>query len=208
MTHYVTRDRWCALMRSFGTADHLDMFGRVQAAYSEPQRFYHDVTHIDACLAQFDAVLALAQAPAEVEMALWMHDAVYVPRASDNERKSADWAVAFLRSAGVSERRAELVEAHIMATVHAVEPASSDSRLVVDIDLSILGRDEATYDAFERNVRREYRWVPWFLYRRKRIEVLRSFLDRSRIYFTAAFHERFESSARANLARAIAVLAS
>lgn len=194
-------------MRSFGTADHLDMFGRVQAAYSEPHRFYHDVTHIDACLAQLDAVRALAQAPAEVEMALWMHDAVYVPRASDNERKSADWAAAFLQSAGVSKPRADRVEAHIMATVHAVEPAGADSRLVVDIDLSILGRDEATYDLFERNVRREYRWVPWFLYRRKRIEVLRSFLDRSRIYFTDTFHERFESAARANLARAIATLA-
>lgn len=95
-----------------------------------------------------------------------------------------------------------------MATVHAAEPQDPDSRLVVDIDLSILGRDEAIYDAFERNVRQEYRWVPWFVYRRKRIEVLGAFLERPRIYFTESFRASHESSARANLARAIAMLST
>jgi predicted metal-dependent HD superfamily phosphohydrolase len=93
-----------------------------------------------------------------------------------------------------------------MATVHAAEPRDPDSRLVVDIDLSIFGRDETIYDAFERNVRKEYQWVPWFVYRRKRIEVLGAFLERPRIYFTESLRERYESSARINLARAIATL--
>ncbi len=194
------------MMRAFGVADHRAMFDQVQAAYREPHRFYHAVAHIDACLDQFDRSHSLARSPAEVEMALWLHDVVYVPRASDNEVRSARWAVDFLRSAGVTEARTSLVETHIMATVHAAEPLDPDSRLVVDIDLSILGRDETIYDAFERNVRQEYRWVPWFLYRRKRIEVLRAFLERPRIYFTESFRERYESAARANLARAIAML--
>ena len=49
---------------------------------------------------------------------------------------------------------------------------------VVDIDLSILGRNRQDYDLFEERVRKEYKWVPGPLYRRKRIEVLESFLKR------------------------------
>jgi predicted metal-dependent HD superfamily phosphohydrolase len=101
---------------------------------------------------------------AEVEAALWYHDAIYTPRANDNERRSAELADTFLRSVGVSATSVSKVQSHIMATVHAAEPIDPDSRLVVDIDLSILGQDIAAYDQFERSVREEYKWVPWFLY--------------------------------------------
>jgi predicted metal-dependent HD superfamily phosphohydrolase len=81
-----------------------------------------------------------------------------------------------------------------------------DARLVVDIDLSILGQDELVYDQFERSVREEYKWVPWFLYRRKRTEILRGFLDRESIYATEPFRQRYETAARTNLERAIRAL--
>ena len=83
------------------------------------------------------------------------------------------------------------------------QPIDDDARLVVDIDLSILGQAEQVYDVFERSVREEYKWVPWFLYRRKRIEILRSFLERESIYGTDRFRQRYESGARSNLDRAI-----
>lgn len=85
-------------------------------------------------------------------------------------------------------------------------PRSGDETLVVDIDLSILGRDAPRYDEFEQRVRKEYRWVPLVLYRRKRIEILESFLKRPRIYGTDHFHARYEEQARRNLQRAIQTL--
>jgi predicted metal-dependent HD superfamily phosphohydrolase len=50
---------------------------------------------------------------------------------------------------------------------------------------------------------REFDSVPSLLFRRKRAEILESFLARPRIYTTELFGERYESQARHNLAKAI-----
>ena len=190
-------------MSSFGVADHPEMFERIIKAYAEPHRHYHTAAHIDACLREFDSVRSLAQSGSEVEAALWFHDVIYDTRASDNELQSAEMAWRFLASSGVSSSIHARVYSHILATAHKGKPDDDDARLVVDIDLSILGQDEQVYDVFERSVREEYKWVPRFLYRRKRIEILHSFLARDSIYGTEPFRQRYESAARSNLERAI-----
>ena len=53
---------------------------------------------------------------------------------------------------------------------------------------------------------REYNWVPGLLYRRERRQVLRSFLQRERLYFTAALRTRLEAQARQNLTAELAAL--
>ena len=199
-------ERWTALMRSFGLSDNLHMLERINSAYTEPHRCYHTPAHIEACLREFDSVRSLAQSEAEIEIALWFHDVIYVPRASDNERRSADMASQFLASAGVPPAVCARVHSHVMATVHNAEPIDPDARLLVDVDLSILGQDAELYDRFERAVREEYKWVPWFLYRRKRGDILRSFLEREFIYCTEPFRQRYELAARTNLEHAIGAL--
>ncbi len=139
---------------------------------------------------------------------MWFHDAVYLTEAADNERRSADMAAQFLLSAGASTSMCARVHSHVMATVHDAEPADPDARLLVDVDLSILGQDSKTYDQFERAIREEYQWVPLLDYRRKRRDVLESFMKRKFIYSTQPFRERYELSARSNLERAIGALAS
>lgn len=196
-------DRWSSLMHAFGIGPHLDTYERLVAAYSEPHRHYHTPAHIRACLTELDAAHDLAIFSAEVEIALWFHDAVYSPTASDNETRSATWVTEFLSSAGLPQEPRERVHQHIMATRHEAQPGTNDSALVVDIDLSILGQNPTTYDAFEKNVREEYRWVPWFLYQRKRREILHSFLKRDSIYTMAYFRNRYEKSARLNLRNAL-----
>jgi len=76
----------------------------------------------------------------------------------------------------------------------------------VDIDLSILGADAKTYDEFEKAVRQEYRIIPMFIYRRKRAEVLHSFLLRPHIYQNEPFLSEREHQARANLSNAVSQL--
>jgi predicted metal-dependent HD superfamily phosphohydrolase len=107
---------------------------------------------------------------------------------------------------GVSPEAVEGIRSHIMATRHVGVSPDDDGRLVVDIDLAILGSDPTRYAEFERDVRKEYRWVPGIVYRRKRAEILQSFIDRPRIYHWEAVHERFEAQARRNVSQAIRAL--
>jgi predicted metal-dependent HD superfamily phosphohydrolase len=93
-----------------------------------------------------------------------------------------------------------------LATAHVADALTGDAALVVDIDLSILGRPQQVYDQFEKNVRREYWWVPRRRYVAARREILQSFLARSAIYHWPQFQELYEATARVNLERAIDAL--
>jgi predicted metal-dependent HD superfamily phosphohydrolase len=202
----MTPERWSSLLRGLGVGPDDSTYEGLSAAYAERHRAYHTGRHIDECLARFDEVRALAGEPFEVECALWFHDAIYDPMSSNNEARSADRAGEFLQKHRMAPYRIERVRRHVMATRH-VEPLSADdSGLVVDIDLSILGSAPERYAEFERDVRREYRWVPATVYRRKRAEILRSFLERPRIYHFDRMADQFELAARRNVAGAVRTL--
>ncbi len=173
------------------------------ARYGEPHRHYHSVQHLAECLALFEEVTSLAQQPAAVELALWFHDAIYEVKSSRNEEASADWAREVLLGAGVSLALAATVHALVLATRHRALPRAPDECLLLDIDLAILAAERARFDQYEQQIRAEYAFVPGFLFGLKRREILRSFLDRPRIYATEHFHARLERAARENLQRAI-----
>lgn len=203
--HVASRDRWNALWQRLGAPeDPAGLYDEVMAAWEEPGRAYHGSGHLAACLQELDD--HAGEGREEVELAIWFHDAVYRPRRSDNEQESADWAREAVARAGLGEDLGRRVAALILATLHDALPSTDDARLLVDIDLAILGRPPEAFDRYEEAVRQEYRWVPFFLYRRKRREVLTSFLERPSIYSTPAFRERYETQARENLARSIARL--
>ena len=200
--------RWRGLMSALGLGDQDQTYAALAAAYGARGRHYHNQDHIAACLALLEEHAGLAAHPAEVELALWFHDAVYSTRASDSEAKSADWAAEFLAEAGAEAAVADRVATHVRATRHDAAPPPGDSALVVDIDLSILGREPAVFDAFDQAIRKEYAWVPGFLYRQKRRQLLEHLLERPQLYATPALRDRFEAPARANLQRALGRLAS
>jgi predicted metal-dependent HD superfamily phosphohydrolase len=98
------------------------------------------------------------------------------------------------------------IAALIMATKHDRNPASPDEALLIDVDLSILGRSPEEFAAYDAAIRREYSEVPEDQYRTGRVKVLEGFLHRDAIYLTEFFRERFEASARRNLEQAISSL--
>ena len=178
------------------------------ACCAEPHRGYHTLQHLRECIAGLDDVLALAGRPGEVEIALWFHDAVYDVQAHDNEARSAEWAKQAMLGAGASTEAARRVHALVMATRHDALPSSADARLVVDIDLSILGADARRFDEYEDQVRREYAWVADDVFRARRREVLQRLLGRRTLYGTTHFRDRLEQRARENLQRSLRQLES
>jgi predicted metal-dependent HD superfamily phosphohydrolase len=194
---------WQRAWRDIGArADGVVLRDRLLACYGEPQRRYHSLQHLGECLAAFESAAAFAEHPAEVELALWFHDAVYELRASDNEARSADWARDALVEAGVAPDSVARVHALVMDTRHQAEPQGRDARLLVDIDLAILGSAADRFAEYETQIREEYSFVPGWLFRRKRRAILRSFLERPRIYGTPFFHDGLEARARYNLGQA------
>jgi predicted metal-dependent HD superfamily phosphohydrolase len=152
------------------------LFSDLVVRYREPHRRYHTLQHLEECFARFDEIRALAPHPREVELAIWFHDAIYDPRRSDNEARSADWARSI-----AGERVYELV----MATRHEAVPQSADAKVLVDVDLWILGAPQERFEEYEAQVREEYGWVPALAYEGKRRQLLESFAARPTIYNTA-----------------------
>ena len=183
--------------------DPAPIFAKLHRAYHEPQRAYHGIHHLHDCLQQFDCVYDQAVSPIELEIALWYHDAIYDPHARDNEARSAAWARRDLHAGRVSPARIEAIDELIMATKHDGEPLSPDAALLVDIDLSILGRSREEFEHYDRAIRAEYAWVPEDQYRAGRSAVLERFLARPAIYTTPWFRARYEKAARRNLTLAL-----
>jgi predicted metal-dependent HD superfamily phosphohydrolase len=179
------------------------LFERLLARYSEPSRQYHSLQHLQECVSHFEAAAGLAICPAEVEMALWFHDAIYELGRHDNEAASASWAETELVSAGVDRAAVDRVKALIMATLHTATPSGTDECLLIDIDLSILGAAEARFQEYEGQIRGEYSFVPEPLFSQKRKEILLSFLNRPRIYSTEYFFQKLETVARNNLSQVV-----
>ena len=179
------------------------MFERVIACYSEPHRKYHTVRHLDECLAKLQELRTEANHPEEVELALWFHDAVYDTKRQDNEAKSAEWARATATAANLPGAVGERIYNLILATRHDAEPSEFDEKVLVDVDLSILGEAPERFDEYESQIREEYSWVPTIEFRSKRREILKRLLARASIFSTRKFAEAYEARARANLERSI-----
>jgi predicted metal-dependent HD superfamily phosphohydrolase len=200
--------RFKGLWRRLGAAgDGAAVFTALDAAYREPVRVYHTTEHLADCLDRLDEFRDPEAERDMVEAAIWFHDAVYHPRSSDNEMRSAEWAAQALRDAGVAGSLVERIRVLVLLTRHLGPPADPAGRLLCDIDLSILGREPGEFERFERAIRAEYAWVPEPEYRTGRARILRGFQEREPLYQTVPFRLRYEEAARRNLAGALTRLA-
>jgi predicted metal-dependent HD superfamily phosphohydrolase len=194
------REQWTATWRGLGAAAPAGVYEELIARYAEPHRHYHTARHLEECFAELAGVRHEAERPAEVELALWFHDAIYDTRRHDNERRSAEWARSVALAAGLDASVADRVAALVMTTRHDAVPDGADARVLVDVDLSILAAPEERFDEYERGVRREYAWVPGVVFARERRKILARLLERRQLFATQHLAAR-EQRARANLAR-------
>ena len=196
-------ERWTQLWRmTTGQIPPLEYFWQLATMYSEPHRHYHNERHIADCLTEFDNARDATAGTRAIELAIWFHDAIYEPHATDNEELSAQLAAEWIKKFGGKPALADSVHNLVLAT-KTHESTNNEAALLLDVDLSILGRPPERFDEYERQIREEYFWVEQSVFDAKRAEILRQFQGRDRIYQTDYFFQRLESQARLNLQASI-----
>ncbi len=181
-------------------------FANLVGKYSEKQRHYHTLSHVENCLKQMDLLSNLVSDKFCIEASIWFHDVIYDPKQSNNEELSAAYAQDFLQSIQLSESQIQKITSLILLTKHPSHPQTDDEKYLIDVDLSILGSSTDTYELYETWIREEYAHVPLKKYKEGRKEVLSSFIQTDYLYCSEFFREKYEAQARQNIVRAIRAL--
>jgi predicted metal-dependent HD superfamily phosphohydrolase len=188
--------------RQAGAAAAADLAAR----YGESHRRYHDGEHVRAVLRDV-AILAgelrlSAEERAVLTIAAGAHDVIYDGHPGDDERRSASWARDWLTRAGIGEALVARAEELVLATMtHSAPPDDLAAWALLDADLAILGADPAAYDRYRAAVREEYAALDEPAWRAGRAAVMTQLLAREPLYGTGAARQRWEATARANIAR-------
>jgi predicted metal-dependent HD superfamily phosphohydrolase len=202
------QEQWTILTSKYLVSQELSKkyFQIIIEKYSEKKRFYHNLTHIQALIEKAETLKTHFQNYDVVRFAIWFHDIIYNTKRSNNEEKSAELAAKALEEMQISNTNIKLVEKMIIATkTHSASELTEDGKLFLDLDLGILGTNPEIYQEYHQAIRKEYSWVPWFLYRRSRKSVLSNFLAREHIFFTSEL-AKLEGIARENITQELEIL--
>ena len=185
-------------------------FREIERKYTSSRRHYHNLHHIQALLQFCETYAGQLQDRDVITFSVFYHDIIYNVLRKDNEPRSAGLAVKRLLALGVPANKAEQFKIYIEATqTHTISSDviyTTDLRLFLDFDMSILGAGWDGYEAYTRQVRREYRIYPDKLYYPGRRQFLQHCLQTEYIFQTQVFRELYETRARENMAREAAVL--
>jgi predicted metal-dependent HD superfamily phosphohydrolase len=203
---------WIKLLERNGVkAEHAyPVFDVLISAYTAPERHYHNLEHLSDMFRVAGKLAPSMDDPAALQLAVWFHDAVYDPRAKDNEARSGELAVDLLGPIGVPASTIERVVWLVRSTAHLDSndpPLDRDTAAILDADLAILGSAEERYTRYAGEIRKEYAWVPEEGYRQGRSAVLRKFMTRPRIFNHPLMFEEGEMQARKNMTAELEMLA-
>lgn len=182
-------------------------FTNLVAAYSSPNRYYHNLKHIFHVINTIDILQVYTQDLASVKLAAWFHDVIYNTHAQDNEERSANYATEILEKLGIPKHHINTVYQLILNTKYH-QGDNFNSHVLLDADLAILAVKPSEYQVYSQAIRQEYAWVSELEYITGRRKVLERFLERKYIYFTPLMFDIAEQSARDNLETEIACLAN
>ncbi|MFD2186027.1 hypothetical protein [Aquimarina celericrescens] len=179
------------------------LWKEIENKYNKKNRYYHNLKHLEYLYQRLINVKDQITDWDMVLFALFYHDYVYNVLKKDNEQQSAVKAEAILRALGIENDRVELCKEIILATKSHTISKNEDINFFTDADLSILGSDWENYKVYFKNVRKEYKYYPAFMYSKGRIKVLEHFLNMPKIFKTEHFYQKFEAQAKKNMKREI-----
>jgi len=204
----ILKEYWNAVLLKYTDTLYSDeLFSKLIQHYTESNRHYHNINHIQKML-DFSSELSSEIKDKEViQLAIFYHDIIYNSLSKTNEIDSAALAVLELSKTNFPAEKIKLVEQFIISTQkHFPLIEDTDLYYFLDFDLAILGTERSVYESYVEKIRKEYKWIPGFMYKKARKEVLQHFLEREHIYFTEIFRNNYEANARENLKFEIEVM--
>jgi len=173
-------------------------------AYSGKSRYYHNLTHLEEMIVQYEKYQSELTFQVEVLYAIFYHDYIYKATSKENELKSAEFAISILPE--IAKINAVLVFDMIVATKLHEHNNVEDTNWLIDFDLKILSKEWKEYEVYFKQIRKEYKIYPDLLYNPGRKKALQHFLENEFIYQTVTFRTKFEKQARENILKEIAQL--
>lgn len=200
------KQEWRQILQSYNSYTILKSvdgaFEDIVKRHTEPDRFYHRLTHVDDLLNLVSKHGKTLTDLRIVQLAVWFHDAVYDPESATNERDSAEYARNVLVTLGIDPLVIGQVEIYINATKsHVLTPSQSqnqDLAFFVDADLSILASSSDRYFRYVEQIRQEFSHMSPEGGRSRRAGFLRSMLGRDRIFLSPQL-AYLEERARENM---------
>ncbi|OGS71020.1 MAG: hypothetical protein A3G95_06620 [Flavobacteria bacterium RIFCSPLOWO2_12_FULL_31_7] len=173
----------------------------LEKAYSGKSRHYHNLTHLEEMIAQYEIFHSELTFPVEVLYAIFYHDYIYKATSKENELKSAEYAISILPEK--AKINTDLVFEMIVATKLHQHNEVEDINWLIDFDLKILSKEWKDYETYFKQIRKEYKIYPDILYNPGRKKALQHFLENEFIFQTETFRTQFEKQARKNILREI-----
>lgn len=137
--------------------------------YQEHHRYYHTVNHLSDVISYLLNENALDD---ELFLAAVYHDAIYNPRANDNEEKSAELFLNESKHSKLNKSQIDLVCQLILDT-KTHKPSNLKSEIFIQADLNILNQPLSMLIEFEKQIFKEYQFADFKIYQKNRIEVLK-----------------------------------
>lgn len=213
----------------------LDEQAQLTTLLTQPHRKYHNINHINDCLAELEPYRAARVAGYSsftefyVTYAIWYHDVIYNPYSKQNEEASAqifrdNAKNSFVPSLddrfGISTHTmvysddvAYIIETTARHTVTQDFSMRDDSDVVtharnvmLDIDLAGLGKPWTVFAQNSQNIHDEYYNTSHIDFLRGRINFWEQLCKRESLYYTEYFRTKYEENARRNIAQEMELL--
>ena len=177
----------------------IDCWSEIEKNYSSKSRHYHNLEHIINMLNELKKLESEIEDLDTLLFSIYYHDIIYKSTKSDNEHQSA--LLFEKRIAETSFSHLEKCKTQIEATKEHKLSKDFDINILLDLDLSVLGKSPEEYIEYSQNIRKEYSIYPDFMYKKGRKKVLEHFLEKGPIFKTAYFIDKYEQRAIDNLKR-------
>ncbi len=192
-------EKFLDLIRKYSENEdyNFECWNEIKISYSSESRHYHNLCHLENMLTELNKIQSEVQDLDSLLFAIFYHDVVYKSTKNDNEHQSA--LIFKNRITKTSFDKVNECMSQIKATKEHKMSLDYDTNILLDLDLSVLGKEPAEYKNYSESIRKEYHIYPDFMYRKGRKKVLKSILGLDFIYKTDYFKQLYENQAKENL---------